>query len=454
MSGMHDTSRSSISGVPARRFAISSTHSMRLSRFALLGLAALLPALLSAQTPASQPAVAVVPAPATTLPLKHTPEKTTAAITAADLMTRLYIFADDSMMGRDAGTLGNVKGTDYIAAEVKRMGLVPAGDNGSYFQTLPFKTRSVAEESVVKIGDTKLAPGTDWAPMTRILMPSGTLPVVFGGTLGDRSELIDPKLTAGKLVVYRMLPLGLGQLANPGAFPTEAAGIAFVGLDQFLSTFARPTTFIDNPAAPPPPSNRAPAMGFAQSALSKFFDGPVEALKPGLEGHATTLAISIKVEPVPYPARNVVAILPGSDPKLKGQYVAIGAHNDHIGINRQPVDHDSHSHLQSHRSARWRRGCRQARQCDAASGNQRAARCLSHGASGPARLDSISNGADDDGSGSVSVLEIAEHLAAQATKPKRSHDLRLARRRREGAAGVAILYRSSRPCRATRSWPS
>ena len=420
MSGMHDTSRSSISGVPARRFAISSTHSMRLSRFALLGLAALLPALLSAQTPASQPAVAVVPAPATTLPLKHTPEKTTAAITAADLMTRLYIFADDSMMGRDAGTLGNVKGTDYIAAEVKRMGLVPAGDNGSYFQTLPFKTRSVAEESVVKIGDTKLAPGTDWAPMTRILMPSGTLPVVFGGTLGDRSELIDPKLTAGKLVVYRMLPLGLGQLANPGAFPTEAAGIAFVGLDQFLSTFARPTTFIDNPAAPPPPSNRAPAMGFAQSALSKFFDGPVEALKPGLEGHATTLAISIKVEPVPYPARNVVAILPGSDPKLKGQYVAVGAHNDHVGINRQPVDHDSiriYNHIVrpgGAEDAARRANATQQTEINAQLAAWRTAN------PGSARPDSIFNGADDDGSGSVTVLEIAEHLAAQANKPKRS----------------------------------
>jgi len=62
------------------------------------------------------------------LPFKHAPEKTTADITAKDLMTRLYIFADDSMKGREAGTIGNVKGTDYIAAEAKRMGLKPAGE--------------------------------------------------------------------------------------------------------------------------------------------------------------------------------------------------------------------------------------------------------------------------------------------------------------------------------------
>ena len=38
-------------------------------------------------------------------------------ITAADAMTRVYIFADDSMLGREAGTLGGVKGTQYIAGE-------------------------------------------------------------------------------------------------------------------------------------------------------------------------------------------------------------------------------------------------------------------------------------------------------------------------------------------------
>src|SRR2546429_5644526 len=88
--------------------------------------------------------LAAAPAAAQTahdLPLKHAPAKTTAAITPADLMTRLYIFADDSMQGREAGLPGNVKGTNYIAAEIRRMGLLPAGDSGTYFQTIPLKTR-------------------------------------------------------------------------------------------------------------------------------------------------------------------------------------------------------------------------------------------------------------------------------------------------------------------------
>ena len=61
------------------------------------------------------------------LPLKLDPKKTTPAITAADLMTRVYRFADDSMRGRMAGSPEAMKGTEYIAGEVKRLGLQPAG---------------------------------------------------------------------------------------------------------------------------------------------------------------------------------------------------------------------------------------------------------------------------------------------------------------------------------------
>src|SRR5215218_3262553 len=65
------------------------------------------------------------------------PSGTSPALTAADLRTRLYIFADDSMLGRESGTIGNVKGTDYIERELRRLGLEPAGDNGTFFQTIP-----------------------------------------------------------------------------------------------------------------------------------------------------------------------------------------------------------------------------------------------------------------------------------------------------------------------------
>ena len=64
------------------------------------------------------------------------PGRTGPAITAADLRTRLYAYADDSMMGRETGTVGNMMATRYIASEVKRLGLEPGGDSGTYFQEI------------------------------------------------------------------------------------------------------------------------------------------------------------------------------------------------------------------------------------------------------------------------------------------------------------------------------
>ena len=62
------------------------------------------------------------------------PGHTSGDITVADLKTRLYGYADDSMMGRETGTIGNMMATRYIESEVRRLGLEPAGENGTYFQ--------------------------------------------------------------------------------------------------------------------------------------------------------------------------------------------------------------------------------------------------------------------------------------------------------------------------------
>ena len=60
------------------------------------------------------------------------------AITAADLRQRLYLIADDSMMGRETGSLGAFKASAYVASQFRRLGLEPAGDSGTYFQNVPF----------------------------------------------------------------------------------------------------------------------------------------------------------------------------------------------------------------------------------------------------------------------------------------------------------------------------
>ncbi|MEO8193021.1 MAG: M20/M25/M40 family metallo-hydrolase [Gemmatimonadales bacterium] len=209
----------------------------------------------------SQPGVQTAPGPG----------RTSAPISAADLKTRLYIYADDSMMGREAGTAGDYKATAYIAAEAARIGLEPAGDNGTWFQNI-----------------------------------------------------------------------------------------------------------------------RATSARFAGS-------------------------------PNPDYARNVIAVLRGSDPVLRNEYVAIGAHNDHIGTRSVAVDHDSlrafNFALTRLNAPVWDRSSRVIRDSlrPTISINVDSLRRLR-----PARRDSISNGADDDGSGTVTVLEIAEALASMPVKPRRS----------------------------------
>ena len=86
------------------------------------------------------------------LPLKRPAQPTKAEITAEDLMSRLYVFSDDSMQGRQTGTDGHRKGTDYIAAEAQRMGLKPAGDNGTFFQAVPVFQRALDVSVVVRMG--------------------------------------------------------------------------------------------------------------------------------------------------------------------------------------------------------------------------------------------------------------------------------------------------------------
>src|SRR5690242_584775 len=77
---------------------------------------------------------------------------TTADITAADLRHRMFLIAHDSMMGRETGSEGNYKAQEYIASEFQRLGLEPAGENGTYFQTVPFWRVGVDQTSQLSAG--------------------------------------------------------------------------------------------------------------------------------------------------------------------------------------------------------------------------------------------------------------------------------------------------------------
>ncbi len=350
------------------------------------------------------------------LPLKLAPRPTTPAITAADLMTRLYIFADDSMMGRQVGTEYNLKGTAYIEREVRRLGLVPAGTDG-YFQNLPLYTYSTDSASVVRIAGRPLTTGSDYLVYAqgekRLALEA--LPVIHGGSIADSTTWISADAAAGKIVVLTVPtttnPIRL--FSGTSRFG-RAAAVVVVSLDRIASNVARfisrrTSLLADN--APP----AGPPSIFVTPRVAGLLLPPDAT--PGTAGHSFDGTLILRQAQAP--GRNVVAILPGSDPVLKNEYVAIGAHNDHIGFNGTPLDHDS---VRAFNMIARVQGADSPRPSSLTAEQTARIRTMTdslHALHG-ARRDSISNGADDDGSGSVSVLEVAEALATAPTKPKRS----------------------------------
>ena len=370
------------------------------------------------------------------LPLKHAPQPTTAAITAADLMTRLYIFADDSMMGREVGTPYHLKATAYLESEVRKLGLVPAGDNGTYFQDLPVFDHKLAPNTSISAEGKSFAVGTDFIPRDNSLFggkvrPIDNTQVIFGGKLTlpvDTSKLVPPAAAEGKFVVIAVAngpngkPLVAGYRQPLTGYYLKSAAVAVVALEGFepdqQKALLEPSEAIDNP---PPGGAGAPEMLPAFLYVTKamgtaLVGGSIDSLQRGAPGR--TIHGEIVFDSTRAPARNVVAILKGSDPKLAGEYVAIGAHNDHVGFNHTPVDHDS---LRAYDAVVRPQGeDDQPRPATAEEATRIRQIVDSLRKKNTPRQDSIFNGADDDGTGSVATLEIAEAFARGTVKPKRS----------------------------------
>ncbi len=383
------------------------------------------------------------------------PAPTTAAITERDLRIRLYQFADDSMQGRQVGRVGNMKGTEMIANEVKRLGLLPAGDNGTYFQVLPYHTKHFTNHSRLTVNGNPLTWMQDWVavPGARAPRAIANADVIFGGVTGDTLHQITAAQAAGKFVVLLPAPPQAPSAGGPVAgggrggfgfaaprFP-DAVAVATVDLDALTSaqraTINIPTVASTNGGGRGGRGGGAPmsavdslraqlaalapqaTIRITRDAAARLFTRrSIDGLNPGNTGGTVTASLDFIEEPTEW-ARNVVAVIPGSDPVLKNEYVAIGAHNDHIGMTAAAVDKDS---LKAFNYIRNRMLL--ANKMIALTPDQLATIRVNMDSIRrripKARMDSISNGADDDGSGSMGVLEIAEAIQAMRVKPKRS----------------------------------
>ena len=389
-------------------------------------------------------------------PPKRAPQPTAAAITAADLMTRIYIFADDSMEGRNAPLESNARGNAYIVRELTRLRIQPAGDLGSYLQTLPYVTRAVSPRSSITTTDgTSLTYGTDFALTsrgnTKII---DNAQVIYGGVLGDSATMISADAAANRFVVVTAAPgqnaagggggrgAGGGGRGGGGAPGTATNASRYAGAVGIATIFPSltgtvagasgtgvvggggaggrggraggPAPMLDDPRA----ARAAASYIITPDAAARLLGKPVDVAQRGDTGRRVDAIVIYDDTPIRH-ASNVVAVIPGSDPVLKNEFVALGSHNDHVGIRQPAVDHDSARAVFQMRMAQRIRGndlvTLTPEQNAAFRVNVDSLRRIR-----PARLDSIANGADDDGSGSMAMLEIAEAIQRSPVKPKRS----------------------------------
>jgi hypothetical protein len=313
-----------------------------------------------------------------------------ASITEADVRRRIFIIADDSMGGRDTPSRGLEVTAQYLAREFERMGLKPAGDGSSFFQRYPIRIQSIdpAASTIAFAEQGQSRAVLRFSEDARLLNGSPLRPVVThefalgGGPIGPETEF-DRSVVAGKALIWaadwRTGGLNTGQVliaaASAGAtlliipFNHEST---FVRLGGQVANIVKAETVGWPSVIGIRESALLAAIPSAGAALEAARTAPEVRVEAAAGWTTTTSMTFTKDERHQVP--NVVAIVPGTDPALRHEYVAISAHFDHVG-----------------------------------------SRCR-----GVTPADSICNGADDNGSGTTGLLELAEAFAHPDAKPKRS----------------------------------
>jgi hypothetical protein len=345
-------------------------------------------------------------------------------VSADSLRASLFTIAADSMGGRETGSPGNFQTAEWVARSWRRDGLQPAGENGTFFQTIPFRHLTVDPASSLHVAGSRLTVGRDILPvsMPATWMADG-LATIYGGVATDSTTWLAPGLAEGKIVV--VAPSATGQLRALAAASAMSRNPRFAGAAGFfVAAFdTLPPRIVNqlmrgrittDTASPP---GGAVLMLVTTSAASTLLGRPLASAVPGQTGPALAGRILRGFSPLSYPARNVVAILPGSDPALRPTYVSATAHNDHVGFEQPPEEHDS--------TRAFNRVVRpmgaDSRMRPPTSGEAARVQAIrdSLRALRPPKADSVFNGADDDGSGTVLLVELARVLSG-GTRPRRS----------------------------------
>jgi hypothetical protein len=275
--------------------------------------------------------------------------------------------SNDSMEGRDTGSAAYQRTADYVQARFKAAGLQPAGENGSYFQTVPMHQIDIDPKKVWI--DLSEGEKSDHSFTLRFLqditvvvtenLPHDTIGnLVFRGYCG-KDAMTD---VAGKFVVcFGTQRTGLPSGAERSANVRAAGAVGIINVDdpyftieppRWPAAYARSVTLVTGeprrPGGKPFLSLRISAEAFTHMLRYTGHDDAA-ILKAGgakqpLESFdlPATFKLQVHLETTEkdISSPNILAILPGSDPTLKDQYVVIAAHLDGYGFGT-PVKGDN-----------------------------------------------------------------------------------------------------------------
>ena len=254
------------------------------------------------------------------------------------------------MMGRETGSKGDFQTADYVAAEFQRLGLTPAGEGGGWFQAVPFWIASPAGRSLSILNGPTLQLGVDYVlPAVTRSAPGAVLDVVYGGSANDPAHWIDAAQATGKVVVLDLRPDSAGKRDAPPLTPIlRASAVLQCGRHRGGSAGRTVAGRDREPESLHPSPRHAPVSPAChrcwrsrRTPPTSFSARPVSSLQAGATGGKVQGEMTAVWNPTPYPARNVIGVLPGRDPRLRGEYVSVTGHNDHVGICMSAVDHDS-----------------------------------------------------------------------------------------------------------------
>ncbi|HEU4558222.1 MAG TPA: M28 family peptidase, partial [Longimicrobium sp.] len=286
---------------------------------------------------------------ASTGEFSSTPPPALAAIREADLRRDLETLAADTFRGREAGTLDELRASVWLAERARDAGMLPAGDHGTYFQFFPLRRIRVSSASRVELGGRPLALWRDAV----VLNPTDAdvnAPLVWVGA-ADSAQLaamdLRGRAVAAQVVAPRPLPpagVSLWEWRYTWAAlrqrvttlqGTGAAAIVLVSDSVTETTFEVLTPFyargsygVDSAGVEPGRQPRTPVL-WVRGAMAG-----------ALRGDGQRLVARLSSESFTYPSVNVVAQVPGSDRRLKNDYVLFSGHQDHDGV-RTTVGGDS-----------------------------------------------------------------------------------------------------------------